>query len=206
MAYRRRARLMKRRPRRTIRRRSRMMKKRVLNIHHFKRTLIGTPISTAVTTTFGSTFFRLNSLVDSSEFTNLFDQYRINKIVWKLVPNANNADAGATQRLPQVHSVIDHDDVTAPTTLDQLVQYSNYRMTMGSRVHTRVFTPSSIDDSFQSAGTSYPATISYKKWLSSTYDAITHLGIKYAIGSTATAGSITYTPYITYYLSCKDVK
>lgn len=203
--YRRRT-LRKRRPMRRTRRMIRRPLKRTLNVHHFKRTLIGTDIPTATGTTFGAVIFRLNQLADFADFTNLYDSYRINKVVWKLVPNVNSAEAGATQKLPQVHSVIDTNDNTAPTALTQLVQYSNYRMTMGSRIHTRMLTPASRDEAFQSTGTAYPATINFKKWITTEYPAITFLGIKYAIGSTAAAAAVTYTPYVTFYFSCKNVK
>lgn len=196
------------RSRRVYRRRSIYRARRALsNLHHFKRTVILSGISTATATTFGAKAFSLNELPDFSEFQNLYDQFRINKIVWKLVPNANNADAGATQRLPQIHSVLDYTDSTAPTSLDELVQYNNYRMTMGSRIHSRKLTPVFLDNVYVTSVTQRAGNPNFKKWLSTSNSTdVVHHGIKYAIGSTATAGAITYTPYVTFYISCKSVK
>lgn len=192
--------------RRKIYRRRRVVKN-LGNVHHFKRTLIGTSINTATSTTFGAYAFSLAQLPDYTEFTNLYDQFRINKVLVKLVPNVNSAEAGATQRLPQVHSVLDYNDSTAPTTLDELVQYNNYRMTMGSRIHTRKLTPAFLDNVFETSSVTRGSNPNFKKWLStSNATAIPHHGMKWAIGSTASASAITYTPYITFYISCKSVK
>lgn len=202
----RRKRLLTRR-KRIYRRRKTMVSKRTLKIHHFKRTLIGTDIPTATVTSYGAVFFRLNQLPDFTEFQNLYDQFRINKVVWKLVPNVNSAESGAAQKLPQVHSVCDYNDSTAPTTLDELVQYNNYRMTMGSRIHNRKLTPAFLDNVYVTSAIQRPGNPNYKQWLSTSNSTdVPHHGIKYAIGAIAAASAITYTPYLTFYISCKSVK
>lgn len=204
--YRRKRPLIRRR-RKIYRRRPRMMTKSKLGIHHFKRTVILTGINTAITTTFGVQNFSLNQLPDFTEFQNLYDQFRINKVVWKLVPNVNSAESGAAQKLPQVHSVCDYNDSTAPTTLDELVQYNNYRMTMGSRIHNRKLTPAFLDNVYVTGATQRAGNPNYKQWLSTSNSTdVPHHGIKYAIGATAAASAITYTPYLTFYISCKSVK
>lgn len=199
---------MRRRPRRILRRS--LYNRRVKTnprVHHFKRTVILTGINTAITTTFGVQSFSLNQLPDFTEFQNLYDQFRINKVVWKLVPNVNSAESGAAQKLPQVHSVCDYNDSTAPTTLDELIQYNNYRMTMGSRIHNRKLTPAFLDNVYVTTATQRAGNPNYKQWLSTSNSTdVPHHGIKYAIGATAAASAITYTPYLTFYLSCKAVK
>lgn len=209
MVYRKRSTRIRRRPRRTTRRptmrRSRNLNK--LNIHHFKRTDILPTLNTATADSFGTFYFSLSDLVNYTEFTNLFDMYRINKVVVKMVPNVNSAEAGAAQRLPQIHSVLDYNDRTIPTTLNELVQYQNYRMTMGSRIHTRILTPASLDVVDSEGGTTpTSARPRFKNWISTSDATLEHYGIKYCIGATASANAVSYTPYITYYISCKSVK
>lgn len=195
------------RRRRVIRRFPRRSPAQKMRIHHFKRTVILAGINTGTATTFGARAFDLNMLPDNTEFQNLYDMFRINKVVWKLVPNVNSAEAGAAQRLPQIHSVLDYNDSTAPTSLDELVQYNNYRMTMGSRIHARKLTPAFLDNVYQTGAIQQPGNPNWKKWLSTANSlSVPHHGVKYAIGATASANAITYTPYVTVYFSCKGTK
>lgn len=214
MAYRRtyrRRRPTNRRPRRAVYRRrlrsSRRPRLSALRTHHFKRTFTLSPIATATTTVFGAYAFSLSDLPNYSEFTALYDQYRINKLVVRFVPNHNSSEVGATKALMEFNSVLDFNDQTAPTALTQLYEYANWRMTRGNSIHTRVFSPAVLGVVSTINATNFTGDQSkWKQWLATSQTDIEHYGIKYAIGATAAAGDMYFTPYITAYFSCKSIK
>lgn len=207
MAYRKRT-STRRRPRRTrrmpIRRR---LSTRALRVHHFKRTFT-LPYFTSSNTgnTYGGLSFNLNQLPNVTEFTNLYDMYRINKIVVKFVPNRSSSDVAATgEQIPNLNTVIDYTDATAPTSLSQLYEYQNWKMSRGINVHTRVITPASLDLVNATAG-SNAGNPQWKQWISTSAPTIEHYGLKYGLETSASNNAIAVTPYISFYFSCKAVK
>lgn len=206
MAYRtnyRRRRTM-RRPMRRLRRRMRIRRpltRRSINSHHFKRTFIGEILSSGTSASFAGYSVNLSQLPNYTEFTTLFDQYRINKVVVKFVPSFTQDTIGSTEITPNLQSVIDYNDVTTPTATSELLQYQSYRRTRGNQTHTRVFTPSTLVDISDTA-----SSPKWKQWLSTANATLPHFGLKVALDATVVAGSAYYLPYFTVYLSCRSVK
>lgn len=70
--------------------------------------------------------FNLENLPNYSEFTSLFDVYRIKGITakFRLVqpPEAQNTPA-TSQFYPDIYVTVDHDDANAPTAVDDVLQY-----------------------------------------------------------------------------------
>lgn len=68
----------------------------------------------------------LDSLTNYAELTQLFDQYRLKTCVFKFrliyPPEANNTPA-SIQYYPDIAVTVDHDDATAPSNYDTLLQY-----------------------------------------------------------------------------------
>lgn len=209
MPYRRRM-VSRRRPmtrRNRLTRRRRIYRRRAMrsSVYHFKRTFIGGAITSATTTTLGAYSLQFSNLPQNTEFTSLFDMYRINKIVIKFIPNHNSSEMGATKYIPQFHTAIDYTDATAPANLEELYQYQSWRMTNGSKVHTRQWVPSVLIDALESTPTQ--ATIpKLKQWISTEQTDVKFFGLKYGLGATNAAGDVSFTPYVTYYYSCKTVK
>lgn len=206
------------RPRRTLRRkrpfirrrriiRRPRLSRRALSVHHFKRTFtLGQISSSSAGPQFFGYSFRLDQLPNYTEFTNLFDQYRINKIVMKFVPNHNSSDVGVTaMNIPNFHTLLDYNDATAPASLNSMYEYANWRMSRGTSLHTRVFRPATIDYVNATAGAN-AGNPSWKQWLSTASPSIEHYGLKCGIEISQATYDITWTPYISVYLSCKSVK
>lgn len=198
------------RRRRIVRRRRtrvpRMLKR--MNVHHFKRTFTLTPINSATSPVFGGYAFTLSQLPNASEFQNLYDQYRINKILIRFVPNRSesNVQTGTTAGIAQFNTILDYNDATAPTTLNELYEYANWRMTRGISIHKRLFTPASVDFVSGVGGAASGSNPTWKQWLSTSADGIQHFGLKYGLGATAAAQDIIITPYVTVFFSCKFTK
>lgn len=199
-----------RRRRRYTRRRimRRPLTKRALKVHHFKRTFALDYITSAAgADVLGAFNFYLAQLPNYTEFTNLYDQYRINKILIKFVPNVNSADVAASATIAQFNTVLDFNDSTPLASLNNCFEYGNWRMTRGTQVHTRIFTPSSLDAVANTGGTT-PSFVNptWKQWIATSSANIPHFGLKYCAEPTASAGDIDWRPYVTMYFSCKSVK
>lgn len=145
--------------------------------------------------------FRFNQLPGTTDFTSLYDQYMIKKIVVKIIPRAseNPITPGASSTdLQQIHSVIDYDDSAAPSSIQELVQYQSYKVTRGNQVHTRVFVPRIA-----------LTTDNTKKfqWVDLTNTAVPHYGLKTWIAKPTTPDTtVSYDMLVTYYFTCKDVR
>lgn len=209
MVFRRRAaRRPTRRPRKNFRRYKRTRVARPLarlNVHHFKRTFQPSSINNlSAGATAGTYAPQFTNLPNATEFTALFDEYRINKMVVKFVPNYTGSDMNPNatfNSLPNIYSIIDYDDASTPANLDELLQYPNMRMTRSNQIHTRVFTPKVSLDVNGVAGTAAKA----KQWLDCNQTTIPHYGMKYWIDA-AGVSTGTYRIFITMYFSCRGVR
>lgn len=174
----------------------------------------------------------LNDLPDVSEFTNLYDQYRINKIKYTIVPNVTGFDTAGTygnniafgnfvvtgQGMWNIHSVIDYDNVSMTGyNFAKMMQYSTYKRTRGHREHSRYWTPAITGQEYASlsAGGSAPAGVKWKQWLDLTYRDIPHYGLKVMTDPLpsifAGTGDIpspnhALRCYATFYFECKGVR
>lgn len=175
-----------------------------MKLYHFKRTYQGptiTPLTGA--TTFGAISFNMSS--QGTEIPPLFDCYRINKVVCKFVPNRDNANFGGTSYIPNFYSVLDFTDSTIPTSLTELYDYGNLRITRGSIIHTRALVPAT-NDAIEGPAAIVSGNPRYKQWITTSQMGIPHFGLKYAVDNVGGATDVTYKTFITLYFSCKSVK
>lgn len=202
-------------------------------VHRFKRTMDGnnmTYINAGVETAFGQRYFsqvansintigfefRLGDLPNYTEFTALFDQYRIDKIVFKIIPmcNVNQLTINSTGALSNnpgiIGTVIDYDDAGSPTSLGYMEQYQNFRYqpVVSSRTMMRAFKPRIAVAAYgQGLFTSYmnkKAT-----WIDCNSPAVPHYGLKiYLDGANGTAPTClqTYQLFADVYLSFRNVR
>lgn len=181
---------------------------KMLNVHHFKRTYQGSTYQASSAGTNPNAFYvTFGALPNYTEFTSLFDMYRINYVVFKLVPAVTGNDlnpASTTCVLPNIHSAIDYDDSNNPTLATDLMQYSNYKMTRGHNIHVRGFRPSVCLDA-DATGSTAPK---WKQWINLAATSAEHRGVKFIIEQAdgVTSGQCSYKSYITVYFSCKGVR
>lgn len=177
------------------------------NTYSFKRQIFyenlfiiptGAPLGYAFQQQFGQ-------LPGFTDFTNLYDQYLIKKIVVKIIPKISQHNLASTTTgnsdLPQVHSVVDYDDATTPTSLNTLIEYQSHKMTRGNQIHTRVIVPK-VElnaDSAVSAPKAY-------QWLDCDSTAINHRGIKVWFNAPNSANtSVYYDMLVKVYFSMRNV-
>lgn len=214
--------------RRPQRKRTKVMggRKRSVNkirrqVHVFKRSVyignitasvsalgVPTPVATAYS-------FALSQLPNVSDFTSLFDQYKLTGVKVTLTPALSEgiasplAGTASPLGFSRVHSVIDYDDNTAPTSEDQLLEYGSHKSTAPFQTHSRYIKPKLLQEVYRSSlTTAYsPRANTY---LDLTYTDVPHLGMKVWISApntnANTAQSITYKVYQTMYFTCKNVR
>lgn len=149
--------------------------------------------------------FALADLPGFTDFTNLYDMYKITKVIFKLIPKFTNVALAAgspnNSNLQQIHSVIDYDDATAPSTIGQLCQYQSHRMTRGTQIHSRTFVPK-----VQTTVSALSAAPKANQWIDCDQTTINHRGVKFIIPAAGTAGTtVYYDAEITMYLAMKNV-
>lgn len=194
-----------RRPKRYVRRFKRSNRK----YHHFKRAAgvtsfqfacsAGNPEATGVAT------FALNQVFSSSEFSTLFDAYRINCVVLKIYPDYGTYSGSGTLN-PQWHVCNDYDDNSTPT-VSQIIDYESYRTFKIEPGKTKVFKiyPACAMAAYRS-GASWGFTSKRKQWIDMVQTDVPHYGFKFAV-DTGTSG-VTYQWRIRpfYYFSCRHVR
>ena len=93
--------------------------------------------SSNASNTFGSYSFSLQDIPDYTDFTKLYDAFKINRVKIMFIPTSNvslidTAQAQVfknTEHSNRLFTVVDYNDVTAPTTVDELRQYQACKFT-----------------------------------------------------------------------------
>lgn len=179
-------------------------------VHYFKRTdyVSGVATATSLGDVFGAYVFSLAQVPTPSDFTNLYDQYCIKFVKWMLIPRGNSSDVGTAATTGQnmgVFSVIDYDDNTTPTSIDELTEYQSMKMTRSNQYHTRAFKPKIRNAVIGSAGVIVNGNPKATEWIDCNSTTVPHYGIKYALQQLPN-GSQIYDLKVTYYLSFKNVR
>lgn len=206
------------RRRRPIRRYAR--KRPASNIYYYKQmvnlgTLTASVSGAGVPTPILAGYsFKLNDLPQATTFANLYDQYKISKVVISLRPRPGiavtsvaNGNVGVQGYSPLL-TVLDFDDATPPVNEGEMLSYQNCRMTKYDRNHTRVIYPKWLDTTYETAlGNGYHPTNGF---LDCNDNQVPHYGLKvYMSAPVAPVGSstgISYDVYATYSVAFKNVR
>lgn len=185
-------------------------------VHYFKRKVVLDPISvlTPGNVISGSYAFRLSDLPAPTDFSSLYDQYKIKGVKIYFIP-VSNVVVGITGGVSghpgtyfsnRLFTAIDYNDGTAPTSVDQMREYQNSKWTPYNRIHKRWIRPAvsavpSSGETLQWPGKSQP-------WVPTTNNAVYYFGLKYAMDSVTgitppSTGDLLYQVEATYYLSFK---
>lgn len=178
--------------------------------YSFVRTVAGSTISTqTASATYGAMVFKLSDLDNYTEFTNLFDRYRICGIKVTFEPNITGFDANAGANaftLPMLLTAIDHNDSATPGSMAELMQYRTLKKTRAHVTHSRYFKPAVLTSAYESAvATAYIPK--WKQWLTCDDPATPHYAIKYGISAYSDVEfTVSWRTYIKFYFQTKDLK
>lgn len=188
------------------------------DIKCFKRTCI-TVETLMDADTFGSIVFELNDLNSYTEFSNLFEEYRITGVKLTFIWNKNSAqnDIGAitpgdSSFIPNLYLVYDPNDVSTPASIVSLLERGDVKIRRLDRPCKMFVRPKVAASVYESGVTTAYADAS-KLWLSTASQAVDYYGVKWAVdASTAGIGGIGADPIgkltiiKTFYLQCRGTK
>lgn len=128
--------------------------------------------------------FSLNDTINPSEFVNLFEEYKINRILYRFVLDRDSDHAttatnrGFATRVMWVH---DHTDSTAPASFAELQQYQHCREAWldTNRQSTKWFSlkPNTIDLGYTTVvANNYGPN--YKRWIDTANQSAPYYGLK----------------------------
>lgn len=125
-------------------------------------------------------YFQLGQAPGSSEFTALFDVFRIAGITMRFIYGQNTQDASATRAIPNLVLVHDYDDGTALSGLTEYGQYTQCHVHRMDKEFKTSFQPRTSMAVYNGAFTGY-ATTSKDIWYDCASSGIQFYGVKWAI-------------------------
>lgn len=192
----------------SFRRRRITAKRSRRQVHAFKRMTPSTSISgNAVNLPLlGVEPVQLNSLYGVNEFSALFDQYTIDRVVLKFFMRIDpSAQVAGSASFPRLYWIRDRDDSTLPPNIQTLKERQNCKMAIldPNRAVTISFRPNVLQEIYSSATTS---TYSPKwgQWIDMADTAARHYGIKYAVDDFTNTNYRLDIERI-FYFRCRDV-
>lgn len=212
----------KRTKRYTFRRNPRITRPLKTNVYFFKRSFAEvvdvvptSGITFASNTLSGTGAFQLSFLPNYTEFTNLFDQYRIVGVSIKWIFSTNVVNYGAPVAgtfadtcLPLLHYCFDTNSNVVPASINVMREYNTYRCKRLDRVCKTYCRPRIANVAYESA-LAVGYTQGYKQWVDTTYPSMDYYGIRWAIDPVTftnnTRIGVCEMVY-TYYIQCKCVK
>lgn len=206
MAYRRKRTYRKTYKKRTFRKRRTIRRKGTQKIYQYKRLsgAFSTFVLSNVANAYTAYNFSLGDVPNYTEFTALYDYYKINAVKVTLLPqmtqNVSLGDVNNAWASKRLFSAIDYNDSSAVTTIDEIRQYSTCKFTPILKRHSRYFKPR-INDS----GSVYNPG---RPWLLCSSPNTNYFAIKLA-GETMNSSGVAnmeYTVEVMFYLSFKNVK
>lgn len=132
----------------------------------------------------------LNQLPSASEFSVLFDQYKIKKVEWTYTPRFDSValDASASPwTLPRFYSVVDRDDASTPTQLNQLMQYANMKSQVFNKPVKISYVPGTANTVYGGGITTNAYGMKGPQWLDIVNGNVEHYGHKVWINLNNTA-------------------
>ncbi|AUM61688.1 capsid [uncultured virus] len=146
----------------------------------------------------GGYSFSLEDLPNYTEFTALYDMYKINAVKITFIPKVTVSTSTTSINNPDNYarffSVIDYNSATASTT-DQLRQYQTARFTRLLRTHKRYIYKPKLLTSISTSTT---------QWLSTSTANANYFGLIYSIEPTT--ATMTFGVEAKFYLSFRNVK
>lgn len=177
---------------------------------------------------FGAFGFYLSDTHNTSEFTNLFDQYKITGVKVEFVPRTQPTIQSTGPQwdpntstwvlppqqdtvVPNLYVTTDFDDINPPTTIDSVKEYQGSIRVPMNRYRKIFIRPRPQMALFTSPGVSSGIGVPVRApWLDCAQTGVPHLGLKWAAEQTSVsgAGNTHYSMYVrlTYYLMFRKVR
>jgi len=167
----------------------------------------------------GSLQFMLSHLANVSEIVNLYDNYRIKKVVVQVIPSFNSSEliqaVAGPAGIPCMHYAVDSDDATVPANRTSIMENSYCRTVRLDAPFNIVIVPRAQNVVATSGGGSVAGgMLPANTWLDTASQNIPHYGLKFWIDEMVQVAGLVDAdtparPFVkfnvTYYLECKNV-
>lgn len=175
-----------------VKRKGIRINRRGQKVHYFKRTRVDeftistpasvgtyfTPVYSDVSDTVYNNF-RLNQMPGYTDFTAMYDTYKINGIKQKFVFDVNSSEVGGNgvypNGFPSLVTVNDFNDTAALSSEDEALQYETYKSRRLLKPITRYFKPTMTDNTGGSV-----SNVIRRRWTPTSEPDIAHMGLKVA--------------------------
>ncbi|QQL09577.1 capsid protein [Marmot associated feces virus 6] len=181
---------------------------------------LGTIVATPGTaSTFTNYTFALSDIPNPSDYTSLYDQYKLAAVKMKFIPAYTNSQPGTNQAAQanpvypfldasiRSYSIVDYDGLNLPTTIPGYREYQNCKVRSLMKYHTRYLKPKM----FLTSGTTQYNLDGKQPWISVIDSTQAHHGVSFATDATidlpgSAAAILLYRVEATYYLKFRNVK
>lgn len=156
--------------------------------------------------------FKLDNVVNPSDFTNLYDQYRINKVVLYLERSRNSSDTASGYPINRKISVVhDYNDNNLLTQEDDYLEYSNckrYNVLGNGAIKITLYPKiNNIIENVGGSSNAFTSMSSNRVWLNIAEDEVPHFGLKVFVPPyISEEGQLVFTVRAKFYLSMKQSK
>ncbi len=151
-------------------------------VHEFTRMVSVITPATAVNT-YGVVTWALNQLPGYTDFTTLFDLYKITSVdvQFFMSPISNHvvqtSTAGANTCIPMLYTVLDYDDSTPLASIDEALECETCLVHRADEIPVRHVAPRMAVAAYSGAFTSY--TNLGQQWIDCNSPGVIHYGLKY---------------------------
>lgn len=158
--------------------------------------------------------FKLNNMLNYTDFTNLFQEYRLNCVVVKFTPQwttndisnmtANTTTGSSVYTSPGMVFALDYNDASTPSSLNDLHEFSNSKdLPFNRAVKIKIWPACSPGVYISAVSAGY--AVKRKLWLRSANSDIPHYGLKYGIYNIAAGVNYRWNYIIKYYVSFRQM-
>lgn len=156
----------------------------------------------------GSMQFQLDDVPSATDFTNLFDNYRVTGVEVEFVYSVNSAVQAATA--PVMTIALDHDDATAPTGYGAIAQHDTAKtvtLVDGGIHRVRIPFPRVAQSAYN--GSVFTSYVQGKanQWIDNTSANVPHYGLKFWMAGfpvTTAAGDVALRIRKKYFVETKE--
>lgn len=194
--------------RRRIYRRRRLAPIRRQRVHYFKRQYNTTLTLTSGADTATTYTYRLSDCPNYTEWTALYDQYKISAVKTTFTPRFTETSQ-ANQCNVHMWSVIDRTDATNLTSAGVANEYTTCVQKPITKYHSRYFKPACqilMNTTQGSEPADWIGLPKISQWLPTSAPDIKHYALKTFAIATGAGSNITLDVSIVYYVACRSVK
>jgi hypothetical protein len=161
---------------------------------------------------------QLNNLPNYTEFTTLFDDYRINLVEYMFVFDENSASVASANTpsqqsnfIPNLLTVHDYDDAALLTAVTDYCQYETFQCARLDKAIHRYVRPKSAQAVYGAGALTQYAQTDSNPWIDAGYPGAEFYGLKFAVVGNMEGGAGTrqlgmLTIYIRYHIECRDTR